>query len=198
MRSPILRCAISRLPVSMRAVQDKQQDDDDLEAILAELDGKPRPAQAPASMDSAAAPASAESVPTEPPAEDAENTAVSSLQLMEVFGIPGVLLAALSVIWCLLSPEYAHPLQELSAAAKKKLKKKAKEKAKKSGGAAADEPAEADEEQAAAPAPKKGGKKVSAAVRRMQEALERQEREAEEAAQMEAERRAAVRAPPCA
>ena len=43
-------------------MQDKQQDDDDLEAILAELDGKPQPAQAPGSMDSAAAPASAESV----------------------------------------------------------------------------------------------------------------------------------------
>ena len=67
-------------------------------------------------------------------------------------------------------------------------------------GATADEAAEADEEQAAVPVPvpKKGGKKVSAAVRRMQEALERQEREAEEAAQREAERRAAVRARPCA
>ena len=73
----MIRCATGRLPVSMRAVQDKQQDDDDLEAILAELDGKPQPAQAPGSTDSAAAPASAESVPTEPPAEDAENTAVS-------------------------------------------------------------------------------------------------------------------------
>lgn len=85
--------------MSMPAVQDKQQDDDDLEAILAELDGKPQPAQAPGSMDSAAAPASAESVPTEPPAEDAENTAVSSLQLTGVFGIPSILLAALPVRW---------------------------------------------------------------------------------------------------
>ncbi len=99
MRSPLLRCATGRLPVSMPAVQDKQQDDDDLEAILAELDGKPQPAQAPGSMDSAAAPASAESVPTEPPAEDAENTAVSSLQLTGVFGIPSILLAALPVRW---------------------------------------------------------------------------------------------------
>ena len=85
--------------MSMRAVQDKQQDDDDLEAILAELDSKPQPAQAPGSMDSAAAPASAESVPTELPAEDAENTAVSSLQFMEVFGLPRVLLSTLPVRW---------------------------------------------------------------------------------------------------
>lgn len=86
-------------------------------------------------------------------------------------------------------------MQELSAAAKKKLKKKAKDKAKKAGGAA-EEPADAEEEQQATPpaaAPKKGGKKVSAAVRRMQEALERQEREAQEASQREAERKAAVR-----
>ena len=94
-------------------------------------------------------------------------------------------------------------MQELSAAAKKKLKKKAKEKAKKAGGAAEDpaEAAEAEEEQQAAPAaaaPKKGGKKVSAAVRRMQEALERQEQEAREAAEREAERKAAVRTPPMA
>ena len=85
------------------AVQDKQQDDDDLEAILAELDGKPQPAQAPSAMDSAAAPASAERIPAEPPAEDAENTAVSSLQLPGVFGIPSVLLAAVLVRWCCLS-----------------------------------------------------------------------------------------------
>ena len=81
----------------MRAVQDKQQDDDDLEAILAELDSKPQPAQAPSSMDSEAAPASADNVPAGPPAEDAETKAVSSLQSKGVFGIPSILLAALLV-----------------------------------------------------------------------------------------------------
>ena len=67
------------------------------------------------------------------------------------------------------------PVQELSAAAKKKLKKKSKK-----AGTDADADADAD----VAPAPGKkaaGGKKPSAAVRKMQEALERQQRLQEEA-----------------
>ena len=68
-------------------------------------------------------------------------------------------------------------VQELSAAAKKKLKKKSKK-----AGAGAD--ADADVDADAVPAPGKkaaGGKKPSAAVRKMQEALERQQRLQKEA-----------------
>ena len=66
-------------------------------------------------------------------------------------------------------------LQEVSAAAKKKLKKKSKK-------AGADADADADAEAVPAPGKKAaGGKKPSAAVRKMQEALERQQRLQEEA-----------------
>jgi translation initiation factor 5B len=75
--------------------------------------------------------------------------------------------------------------KELSAAAKRKLKKKAKKAAEGEGG-------EAGEEETAAAAAK-GVKKVSAAVKRMQEALEAQ-RKAEEEARLAAEEAARVEA----
>ena len=58
------------------ALQDKEQADEDLDAILAELDGKPASAQASSTAD-AAAPAAAEDAPAAQAAEDADNTAVS-------------------------------------------------------------------------------------------------------------------------
>jgi len=58
------------------ALQDKEQADEDLDAILAELDGKPASAQASSTAD-AAAPAAAEDASAAQAAEDADNTAVS-------------------------------------------------------------------------------------------------------------------------
>ncbi len=61
-------------------LQEKEQADDDLDAILAELDGKPAPAQASSSADVAAPAATAteEDGSAAQPAEEAENTAVST------------------------------------------------------------------------------------------------------------------------
>ncbi|KAK9915050.1 hypothetical protein WJX75_004126 [Coccomyxa subellipsoidea] len=128
-----------------------KQDEDDLDALLAELGEGP----------AAAAPqtATAESQPADTAAEADADTAADGAE------------------------DDAADTAEMSAAAKKKAKKKAKEKAKKAAGTA-----EGDDEEAAPAAPKKGAKKESAAVRRMREALEKQEREAEEAARAEAER----------
>ncbi|KFM24316.1 Eukaryotic translation initiation factor 5B [Auxenochlorella protothecoides] len=83
-----------------------------------------------------------------------------------------------------------------SAAAKRRAKKKARDAAKKSGGAVeaegGEEPA-AEESSEPASASAKGGKKgapkVSAAVKRMQAALEAQRRAAEEAARLAEEQR---------
>lgn len=86
-----------------------------------------------------------------------------------------------------------------SAAAKRRAKKKARDAAKKSGGAVeaegGEEPA-AEESSEPASASAKGGKKgapkVSAAVKRMQAALEAQRRAAEEAARLAEEQRLRV------
>ncbi|KAK9832093.1 hypothetical protein WJX81_005641 [Elliptochloris bilobata] len=146
--------------------------DDDLDALLAELDG-PAPA-APASKknkkkaevvavpaapvetapgpEGASAPAAADSGATadaDPPAEAQEGDKDA--------GTDG---------------------KELSAAAKKKLKKKQKDKERKAGA-----PEGAPDTEAAPASGKKaaGSKKPSAAVRKMQEALERQQKLEEEA-----------------
>ncbi|KAL0036218.1 hypothetical protein WJX79_008552 [Trebouxia sp. C0005] len=73
--------------------------------------------------------------------------------------------------------------KEMTAAEKKKAKKKAREKAKKAGG---------DADDTAAPAggtAKKGGKKVSAAVRKMQEEVEARQKAEAEAARLAEEQR---------
>lgn len=61
-------------------LQGKEQADDDLEAILAELDGKPAPAEAPSTADVAAPAVAAidEDGSAAQPAEEAENAAVST------------------------------------------------------------------------------------------------------------------------
>ena len=79
--------------------------------------------------------------------------------------------------------------KEMSAAAKKKAKKKAKEKAKKAGGEGAAAEETAGEGGAAGGAGGKKGPKVSAAVRRMQEALEAKRIADEEAARLAEETR---------
>ncbi len=60
-------------------LQEKEHADDDLDAILAELDGKPAPAQASSSADVAAPAVTAtdEDGSAAQPTEEAENTAVS-------------------------------------------------------------------------------------------------------------------------
>lgn len=76
--------------------------------------------------------------------------------------------------------------QELTAAQKKKLKKKAKEKEKKKGGGA--EGDEEGEEGAEAKKGKKPGKQPNAAVKRLQEELERKRIAEEERQRAEEER----------
>ena len=67
----------SKLTLCMWALQGKEQDDEDLEAILAELDGKPAPTQPPAVINPAVAAAPTEQASAEQPADEEENTAVS-------------------------------------------------------------------------------------------------------------------------
>ena len=64
-------------------MQDKGQADEDLEAILAELDGKPAPTPAPSTADAAtsSAPAAANDGAAAQPVEGAEDAAVSALPL---------------------------------------------------------------------------------------------------------------------
>ena len=61
--------------------QDKEQADEDLEAILAELDGKQAPAQASSTAETAApaAPAANEDGSVAQPSEESGNTAVSTI-----------------------------------------------------------------------------------------------------------------------
>ncbi|DBA78850.1 TPA: hypothetical protein ACH3X1_008737 [Trebouxia sp. C0004] len=73
--------------------------------------------------------------------------------------------------------------KEMTAAEKKKAKKKAREKAKKAGGDADDTAAPAGS------SVKKGGKKVSAAVRKMQEEVEARQKAEAEAARLAEEQR---------
>jgi translation initiation factor 5B len=141
-------------------------DEDDLDAILAELGVAAAPAKG-----------KAEASGTEPAAAAGPDAAVESDQTEAEAAAPAAAAAAAAA-----AAEEKED-KEMSAAAKKKAKKKAKEKAKKEGGTAAvDEGGDAGA----------GGKKpakVSAAVRRMQEAIEAKRRAEEEAARLEEEQR---------
>ncbi|GAB4816828.1 hypothetical protein N2152v2_003874 [Parachlorella kessleri] len=199
--------------------------DEDLDALLAELDGPKAPALAAQPAVPAAAAAAVEPAPAGGKSkkkkkgkggaakeEDEDlDTLLAELGAVPAQQVPAAAAPATEMAAAAAADEAADGEgegdegeggdKEMSAAAKRKAKRKAKEKAKKAGGQTAEEAAaeEAAEEAAAAAAAaeKKGGKKggggggakVSAAVRRMQEALEAQRRAQEEAERLAEEQR---------